>query len=229
MRPTSAIAILLFFLSDSAIAAALLPQAAPPGQEHRMITISALRVRERPSGRAPIKGNVRRLETYAVLERSDNTDRAWLKIAYDRHGHQGWIQGRYTIPVTLPVRRRYRPTSEELDLLYRTVCAESKAEPYEGKVAVAAVVLNRIGKPGFRRTMRGVLVQRGQFQPVFQGTIWRVRVSQEVRNACEEALNGRDDSLGSLYFLNRHLTNPDPRWTQTKQFTVRIGDHWFYK
>ncbi len=45
----------------------------------------------------------------------------------------------------------------DLELLARLVYAEARGEPYQGQVAVAAVVLNRVGHPQFPDTVAGVV------------------------------------------------------------------------
>ena len=62
-------------------------------------------------------------------------------------------------------------TSEELDLLARVVHAEAGSEPFEGKVAVAAVILIRVRSSRFPNSVWEVLHQPGQFTPVEQGTL----------------------------------------------------------
>src|SRR5690606_39702059 len=48
-------------------------------------------------------------------------------------------------------------TDAEIDLLARIVRAEAQGEPFEGKVAVAAVVLNRLERPQYPDTLREVI------------------------------------------------------------------------
>ena len=50
-----------------------------------------------------------------------------------------------------------------LDLLARLISAEARGEPYEGQVAVGAVVLNRVEHPSFPNSISGVIYQPGAF------------------------------------------------------------------
>lgn len=50
----------------------------------------------------------------------------------------------------------------ETYLLGRLVHGEARGEPYVGKVAVAAVVLNRVKSPSFPNTISGVIYQSGR-------------------------------------------------------------------
>lgn len=59
----------------------------------------------------------------------------------------------------------------ETYLLGRLVHGEARGEPYVGKVAVAAVVLNRVKSPSFPNTISGVIYQSGAFDAVSDGQI----------------------------------------------------------
>ena len=58
-----------------------------------------------------------------------------------------------------------------LYLLARLVHGEARGEPYKGKVAVAAVVLNRVRSASFPNTIAGVIYQSGAFDAVSDGQI----------------------------------------------------------
>ena len=116
--------------------------------------------------------------------------------------------------------------TEHVELLARLVEAEALAEPYVGKVAVAAVVLNRLESPLFPDTIPGIIYQRGQFEPVSNGWI-NIRPSQASRQAVRDALAGWDPTYDSLYFYNPGKSNHS--YFRNLEFTVRIGNHWFYR
>ena len=63
---------------------------------------------------------------------------------------------------------------DELYWLSRIISAESQGEPWEGKIAVGNVVLNRVASPDFPDTIYGVIFDDrwgGQFEPVRNGTV----------------------------------------------------------
>lgn len=60
---------------------------------------------------------------------------------------------------------------QDLALLARLVFAEARGEPFEGQVAVAAVLLNRVRHPEFPNTVAEAVYQPGQFEPVANGSI----------------------------------------------------------
>jgi len=112
----------------------------------------------------------------------------------------------------------------EIDLLARTVYSEAKGEPYEGQVAVAAVVLNRIRSSQFPDSVWGIVYQQGQFEPVMRGTIYQSADNTAFR-AVRDALNGWDPSWGALYFFNPSKTSNAFMWSRPVIRT--IGGHRF--
>ena len=62
-------------------------------------------------------------------------------------------------------------SSDQLDLLARVINGEARGEPYEGQVAVGAVILNRVDNPNFPNTIAGVVYQKGAFDSVADGQI----------------------------------------------------------
>lgn len=57
-------------------------------------------------------------------------------------------------------------TEEDITMLANLIYCEARGESYEGKLAVASVVINRILSSKFPDTMAGVIYQKGQFAPV---------------------------------------------------------------
>lgn len=118
----------------------------------------------------------------------------------------------------------YGYTQSEIDLLARTISAESRGEPYQGQVAVGAVILNRIEHPSFPNTMAGVIYQNGAFSCVDDGQMDE-DVYESSKKAALDALNGWDPSGGAIYYYNpKTATN---RWIRSRPVIVTIGDHIF--
>lgn len=117
-------------------------------------------------------------------------------------------------------------SKEEKDLLARLVHAEAKGEPYKGKVAVALVVLNRVKDKRFPDTIKNVIYEKRQFQPVDNGSINKPADEQAEMAVMEAlALQGQDDQ--SVYFFNPDKTGDT--WLRTKKVTAIIGNHRFAK
>ncbi|HHY75652.1 MAG TPA: hypothetical protein GX500_02580 [Firmicutes bacterium] len=112
----------------------------------------------------------------------------------------------------------------ELDLLARVVHGEAAGEPFIGKVAVAAVVLNRVDSPLFPDTIAGVIYEPWQFSCV-GNWMFNSPPTAECYEAAIAALNGWDPTYGALFYFNYHLvTNP---WLWAKPHAVTIGNHYF--
>ena len=115
---------------------------------------------------------------------------------------------------------------EEKDLLARLVTAEAKGEPYEGKVAVATVVLNRVENEQYPDSIKDVIYQKRQFQPVDNGMIHNP-ATKEAEKAVNEAIVKQGTGKGSLNFYNPNIV--DSKWHRSKTVTEEIGNHVFTK
>lgn len=113
---------------------------------------------------------------------------------------------------------------DEESLLARLVHSEAKGEPYQGQVAVAAVVLNRVRSPLFPGSISGVIYERGQFEPVMNGAVHQTADFNSLR-AARDALDGWDPSWGALYFFNPQKTTNAFVWSRPVIRT--IGKHRF--
>ena len=113
---------------------------------------------------------------------------------------------------------------EDITLLARTVYSEARGEPYEGQVAVAAVVLNRLKHPDFPSNIRGVIFQPLAFTAVADGQFW-LTPNQTAYNAVNEALKGWDPSNGALYYWNP--VTATSKWIWSRTITHHIGKHVF--
>ena len=114
----------------------------------------------------------------------------------------------------------YLPGESELYLLGAIILCESEGEPYEGKLAVGSVVINRVKSSHFPNTVAGVIYQSGQFSPVASGRYaYRLEagVNQECLQAAQEVLDGKV-TLNCLFFRRNN---------GIIQGTV-IGNHVFY-
>ncbi|MED0668641.1 cell wall hydrolase [Aneurinibacillus aneurinilyticus] len=124
---------------------------------------------------------------------------------------------------------------EELYWLYQLTEAEAGGEPYEGKIAVAASVLNRVHSPEWPNTLKAVIFQVDtfngkryhQYSPVLDKRIYNVQPSKETIAAVQEALHGKDPSQSALVFYNPDKT--DNQWVRSRPVTVKIGSHVFSK
>lgn len=150
-------------------------------------------------------------------------------------------EARVTLGVTLPenalAEAEPQPvvpyTEDELELMIKVVNSEAYDEPYEGKVAVAAVIVNRVLSPRFAgKTIRDVLMagapNRCQFNVVCNGLMNRLPIQADTRQATLEGLAGNDPTQSALYFANLPRAKYQSFWA-TLTRTVVIGTHTFFK
>ena len=114
--------------------------------------------------------------------------------------------------------------TDELYQLASAIYGEARGEPYEGQVAVGAVVLNRVNDPRFPNTVSGVIYQSGAFDAVRDGQINLVPNTTALQ-AARDALSGVDPTGGALYYWNP--TTATSSWIWTVPITYRVGNHVF--
>lgn len=110
----------------------------------------------------------------------------------------------------------------DLYLLANLIYCEAGGEPYEGQVAVGAVVMNRVLSSKFPDSIIGVIYQKGQFAPVASGRLELAlsvnKATQSCYRAAEEAMAGKTNVGNCLFFRT-----PIPGLTG-----ISIGGHIFY-
>ncbi|MGE5704675.1 MAG: cell wall hydrolase [Clostridia bacterium] len=115
-------------------------------------------------------------------------------------------------------------SKRDIDLLARLIYFEGRGEPYSGKVAIGAVVMNRVDSDEFADTLEGVVMTPGAFSPVRNGQLGN-RTNAECRKAALEALSGKDPTNGALYFYNPRTATD--RWIFSRPHAITIGNHVF--
>lgn len=113
-------------------------------------------------------------------------------------------------------------SEEDRYLLANLIYCEAGNQPYEGQLAVGAVVINRVLSSVYPNTVSGVIYQRKQFSPVLDGhlalALANNRATQSCYRAADEAMSGYTNVGRCVYFRT-----PIPGLTGTQ-----IGDHIFY-
>lgn len=145
----------------------------------------------------------------------------WTDVVYP--GQVLSIPGADSRPVTTVSRDFSR---SDMTLLAKAVFAEARGEVYEGQVAVAAVILNRLKNPNFPKTIPGIIYDPGAFSAVDDGQI-NLWPDQTAFNAVQDAINGWDPTYGALYYWNPAKTSNSWVWSRT--ITAKIGNHIFAK
>ena len=107
----------------------------------------------------------------------------------------------------------------EQELLAALIYCEAGNQPYEGQVAVGAVVMNRVRSGSYPNTITEVIYQSGQFGPAMTGWLDSVLASgsytDTARQAAADAIAGSNPVGDCLYFGNGN-------------WGIQIGDHYFH-
>ena len=111
---------------------------------------------------------------------------------------------------------------EDRYLLANLIYCEAGNQPYEGQVAVGAVVINRVLSSVFPDTVAGVIYQNKQFSPVGSGRLALALARNDATAACysaaDAAMSGTTTVGNCLFFR-----------TPIEGLTgIQIGGHIFY-
>lgn len=113
------------------------------------------------------------------------------------------------------------PTSvSDVTILAALIQAEAGNQPYEGKLAVGAVVMNRVRSGGYPNSIIEVITAPGQFPPATNGTVAAIAArgpSSSCMQAAQAAVDGQTTVGGALHFGR-----------VGKAAGVVIGNHVFY-
>ena len=124
----------------------------------------------------------------------------------------------------------YASTSNKSDiqLMARAINGEARGEPYEGQVAVGAVILNRVKDSRFPNSISGVIYQSGAFTAVADGQINApIDEGSTVYKAAQDAMNGWDPTGGCVYYFNPNTATN--KWIWSRPHVITIGKHRFCK
>ena len=125
-------------------------------------------------------------------------------------------------------------SDEDYDTLLRIVEAEAGSEDIKGRVLVANVIMNRVKSEDFPNTVTEVVWDNSdgvpQFSPTYDGRINEVAVSDETREAVEQALKGTDYSEGALFFIQKSAAEEhNVKWFEKDlKRLFKYGVHEFY-
>lgn len=119
-------------------------------------------------------------------------------------------------------------STSDVQLIARAINGEARGEPYEGQVAVGAVILNRVKSSKFPNTIAGVIYEPGAFTAVADGQInVPIEEGSTVVKAARDALNGWDPTGGAIYYFNPSTATN--KWIWSRPLIKTIGKHRFCK
>ncbi len=185
------------------------------------INTDSLRVRKEPSEEAGVYKLVKTGEVMDAIEEKDG----WVAVQVDEET-VGYVSAEYvTVEFTTDHGKTIKeiedeerakelkkltknqgavPTSvSDVTLLAALIQAEAGGQPYEGKLAVGAVVMNRVRSPGYPNTILGVITAPGQFPPATNGKVAGIVArgpSASCIQAAEAAVAGQTTVGGATHF-----------------------------
>lgn len=112
----------------------------------------------------------------------------------------------------------------DIKLLAKLINSEAGDEPFEGKIAVANVVIYRSQEN--KQPIQDIIYEPGQFDGV-NTRLFLDEPSDDSIEAAKEALSGKRVLNKAYYFADLKLCSPG--WATNEKFICRIGDHWFFK
>ncbi len=153
----------------------------------------------------------------------NETKKAVMAFQKDNNLKVDGIAGTETLSA-LGMTTQTNNSDSDIYLLARCVYGEARGEVYLGKVAVAAVILNRVDDANFPNSVSGVIYQPGAFDAVADGQI-NLAPDEECIRAARDAFGGWDPTNGCLYYYNpKTATN---KWMLSKEVTLTVGNHSF--
>ena len=113
-----------------------------------------------------------------------------------------------------------RASSSDRELLAGLIYCEAGNQSWDGKVAVGAVVLNRVASSSFASTIKGVIYESGQFSPAGSGWLDSVIANGSIPSSCYDAADAAlagENPIGSAMYFNTGSGKG-----------IKIGAHQFY-
>lgn len=173
------------------------------------------------------KHTIKSGETLYSISKKYGTTVIELKRANGLSSDMIYAGQRLNIPGKTSVSRSASGfTEEDINWLSRAVYGEARGESYEGQVAVAAVILNRVDSPDFPNTVKEVIFEPLAFTAVADGQIYYTPNTTAIK-AVREAIGGWDPSGGALYYWNP--VKATSKWIWSRPIIKKIGNHVFAK
>ena len=229
------------------------------GSQYIQVKCNGLNVREEPDTESKRRTVIYLDETYPVVELLED----WVKINIEDDNVIGYVSREYVdLIIDFPQaiskeeeaelqrleeeKKRKKETSikygdevkytqEELKLLACLVHAEAGNQSYEGKLAVANVVLNRVKSKKYPNSIKEVIYQAGQFAVATSGSLEKQLAKYDNYNstsqklsikAAKAALEGANNIKARLYFNS--YKSAVKKGYGDKPNAVKIGDQLFW-
>ena len=230
------------------------------GELRILVSVDGLNVRETADTEAARLDVVYLNEIYPVEELQDE----WVKIKVEDNNITGYVMRKYTELIVkfkeavskeeeqellkLQAEEKAKKETEviygnevsycteDLKLLACLVHAEAGTQSYEGKLAVANIVLNRVRSSKYPNSIKKVIYQSGQFTVSRSGSLDKQLANYSNYNnsnsqklsvkAAKAALEGANNIGSRLYFHS--YTSAVKKGYDKKKNAVKIQDHLFW-
>jgi N-acetylmuramoyl-L-alanine amidase len=146
----------------------------------------------------------------------------WRNQPAGQSGGNGSPQSSTTVPAPIPTATGL--SQSDLQLMEHVVYGEARGEPFEGEVAIAAVIMNRLRDPRFPHTVPGIVYQPGAFTAVADGQV-NLQPDAQAMRAVTEAVHGWDPTHGAVYYFNPATATS--AWIWSRPQILKIGKHIF--
>ena len=206
------------------------------------IETDALRIRKEPSTESSIFAVMAQDDELDVVE---VIDEEWISVKYDNE--IGYVSAEYVDmdfhidagETMASIKAREKAEAEakakarltanqgavvvgadDTRLLAALIYCEAGNQSYEGKVAVGAVVMNRVRSGAYPGSVSGVIYASGQFTPALNGKVARVysgNIPDSCISAAQETINGATN-VGTATHFKRVGAHDG----------IIIGDHVFW-
>lgn len=192
------------------------------------IKADALRVRKEPDENSSVYGVIAKDDELDVIEELDG----WVSVQYgDKTGYvsEEYVDADFHIDcgeTIEEIREREKKEAAERAKLEKAKLTENRGavtadvsdemllaaliqceagnQPYEGQLAVGAVVMNRVRSGGYPSSINGVIYASGQFTPALNGKVARVAEGGNIKGSCmqaaQEAIAGASNVGGATHF-----------------------------
>lgn len=166
-----------------------------------------------------------KLDTAITIEEEQEQIQAALAAEQAQQAAQSSAENGSTSVDTV-VQAATEASYDDAYLLACLVSMEAGSEPYEGQLAVANVVLNRLRSGAFGSSISSVIYASGQF-PSVNGSVMNGYLQNgplpQAQQAANEALSGVNNIGGYMYFINVKYAN----YASYSDYTI-IGNHCFH-
>lgn len=117
----------------------------------------------------------------------------------------------------------YQGTTSDRYLMANIIFCEAGNQPYEGQVAVGAVIMNRVRSSVCPNTISGVVYQKGQFEPVSTGRLALALARNDATESCYKAADAAmagENPIGDCLFFRTPISGIN--------YKYKIAGHIFY-